>query len=352
MEPEMTTTGRSLKDCVMGRIETEAISPRPRLFYTSRELAVWSLWIASIVIGAFAVAVVSFVLTHHEYALYEATHENFGTFLLEALPYVWFVTFAAMAVAAVYNLKHTKHGYRYPLWQIFGSSMVLSLAGGSVLHLFGFGYTIDHVLGRQVPMYMSEEKRDMQMWENPEEGRLLGSVMKQIEPPETMMTFTDSKGNDWKLDVRDLTGDEQMLLSEHKQVRLVGVVTDPKNRTFYSCGVFPWLLDKPASKADFEAVRKSFEAKMHRLEEKAESLVSSSTEVDEKNGSESPCGQIKPARRVRAEFQQQTTVTEPSTVEGEHTVIIREEHTEASVITTDDREGGGHAQERGGRGVE
>jgi hypothetical protein len=311
MEHEQTTINRSLKDCVMGRIESEAILPRPKLFYTTRELFVWSLWTLSIVIGAFAVAVVSFVLTHHEYALYEATHENFATFMFEALPYLWLVTFAAMAAVAVYNIKHTKHGYRYPLWQIFGSSVVLSLAGGSVLHLFGFGYTIDHMLGRQLPMYMSEEKRDTEMWENPNEGRLIGSVTKPLAPPETLLSFTDSKGNDWKLDVNELSESERTLLTDQKKVRLVGVISDDKARVFYSCGVFPWLLDRAASRGDFEAVRKSFEMKMHSFEEKAESLISSSSAADEQSGEESPCDQIEPVHRMGVGVKHQMPVKRP-----------------------------------------
>jgi hypothetical protein len=142
----------SCRESVMNRIVGEHISPHSKLFFQSREFAVWSLWVTSIVIGALAVAVTSFVLTHHEYALYEATHDNFLTFFIGALPYLWIITFGIMAFVAVYNLRHTKHGYRYPVWQIFLSSFVLSIAGGSVLQVFGMGYSVDHMLGRQMPM--------------------------------------------------------------------------------------------------------------------------------------------------------------------------------------------------------
>ena len=139
MTEESQKTEESCKDKVFSRIQGEAISPRSKLVFQSREFAVWALWTLSIVVGAFSVAVVGFVLTHHEYALYEATHENFATFIVEALPYMWILTFGLMAAVAIFNLRHTKHGYRYPLWQVFGSSVVLSLVGGGVLHVFGFG---------------------------------------------------------------------------------------------------------------------------------------------------------------------------------------------------------------------
>jgi len=301
MEQESTTNERSLKDTVMNRIECGAVSPRSKLFYTTRECTVWALWLLSVLIGAFAVAVVTFVVTHHEYALYEATHENFATFMVEALPYLWLITFGVMAAVAVYNLKHTKHGYRYQLWQVFGSSLVLSLVGGSVLHLFGFGYTVDHVLGREMPMYMSEEERDTTVWNNPMEGRLLGSAVRPIEPPEVLMTFADASGNEWKLNVEELSPNERTLLGTRQKVRLIGVVSDNDNSIFYSCGVFPWILDKSPSRQEFMSTRKDFEDRIHAYEERFEK-VAHLEDGDERGSAqykESPCHEMAPLRRMK-----------------------------------------------------
>lgn len=291
----------SCKDSVMSRISGEHISPHSKLFFQSREFAVWALWIGSIVIGALALAVTSFVLTHHEYALYEATHENFLTFFVGALPYLWILTFGIMASVAVYNLRHTKHGYRYPLWQIFLSSLVLSIAGGSVLHAFGLGYSVDHMLGRQMSMYMSEEKMETNLWQNPQDGRLIGQVTKQIVPPATMVVFTDVDGIDWMLDTSDLSENEQSLLQNEKRIRLIGEISTINEKIFHSCGAFPWLLDKPESREDFQAARKSFEQKIQGYEEQIEKLANTkdgdSLDTNPEKA-ESPCKHIAPVRRM------------------------------------------------------
>jgi hypothetical protein len=207
---------------------------------------------------------------HHQYAFYEATHQNFYTFLIEALPYLWISTFALMAGVAVYNLRHTKHGYRYPLWQIFGSSVVLSLAGGAVLHLFGFGFAVDHMLGKQMPMYASQDKLERRMWQNPEDGRLIGKVTESVVPPAVTATFEDVEGRLWQLDLSELEENERELLLEQGQVKIIGLASKETPNLFHSCGAFPWLLDRPASRADFEATREAFEMKMHRFEEEVE----------------------------------------------------------------------------------
>jgi hypothetical protein len=242
-----------------------------------------------------------FVFNHHQYALYEATHENFVTFMIGALPYLWFLTFGAMAYLAVYNIRHTKHGYRYPLWQIFFSSFALSVVGGAVLHEFGMGYSVDHLLGARMPMYESEEKLETQIWQNPQEGRLLGRVTTNIEPPASTAEFTDVDGEAWKLDVTDLTKKEQELLQHEKHVKLIGVVPNIEERVFHSCGAFPWLLDKPMSRADFKAAREAFEMKIHsyeeRIEEKTKRVDSDNLDdkVEQKDG---PCRDIAPVKRM------------------------------------------------------
>lgn len=296
MIEELPTIEQSCKDKVFSRIQGEAISPRSKLLFQGREFAVWALWVLSVVVGAFSVAVVGFVLTHHEYALYEATHENFTTFIVEALPYLWIVTFGIMGAVAIYNLRHTKHGYRYPLWQVFGSSVLLSLVGGGVLHVFGFGYSVDHMLGRQMPMYISQEKMESQMWQNPEDGRLLGRVTKQMQPPSTLVTFTDINGHEWKIDTIELSDDERDLLFDKNEIKLIGQISPDDAGLFHSCGAFKWLLDKPVSREDFEAARQVFELKMHIFEARAEKL-SRHEDVDSEE-EDTQCGKMAPMERL------------------------------------------------------
>lgn len=278
----------------MQRIEGEQICPRPRSFYTQKEAVVWGLWGISIILGALSVAVMAFTLMHNQYALYEATHENFTTFLMEVLPYVWIVAFLLMAGVAVYNLRHTKHGYRYSISQILLSSVVLSVAGGGVLHFLGFGYIVDHNLGKQMPLYVSQEKMEAHMWQMPEDGRLIGKVTKPIQPPSTLLTFTDVVGKEWLLDISELSAEERTLLTEKREVRLIGAVSEADAGVFHSCGVFPWLLDRAPSREDFEATRRAFELKMYSYEEKAERVANLEEEVEE----EGVCGESAPVRRM------------------------------------------------------
>ena len=297
MEPHVTTE-RSCKDSVMHRIEGEGILPRPKSYFTMHEATVWGLWGFSIIIGALAVAVMLFAFMHHQFAFYEATHESFVTFLVDALPYLWISAFGLMAVVAVYNLRHTKHGYRYPVWQIVVSSLVLSVAGGTALHVLGFGYVVDHALGQGLSQYPSQERLESRLWQNPDQGRLLGRVTTQMQPPSLLTTFTDVNGLKWMLDTSELSEEEQELLFSQKNVKLVGLISENDAFLFHTCGAFPWLLDREATREEFQAAREAFEHKMRGYEGRDLLPIFNFREGSTAAAPDSRCGDIIPVRRM------------------------------------------------------
>lgn len=289
----------SCKGDVMSRIECERICPRSRTFFRTRECLVWSLWLVSVVVGALAFAVMFFVVTNRQYGLYEATHDNFFTFMVDALPFLWIIIFGLMICVSVYNIRHTKSGYKYPLWQILASSMILSLAGGASLQIFGLGHSADHMLGERMPIYSSQEKIELKMWQNPESGRILGRFGKPLPPPSTLVSFTDVSGQEWQVHINELSEDERGFFESEETVRLIGQVSDENETVFYSCGAFPWVFDKPMSRNDLNATREAFMIKVQGFKEKAEhAALKAELKLDEDEASESPCLEIDPVKRL------------------------------------------------------
>ncbi len=229
-----------LKAEVLKRISTEKICPRSRLFFRSRECFVWSLWFITVLVGAVAVAIVLFSVSSHRLAVYEVTHDTFGAFVMEAIPFLWLSVFGVMVFAAIYNLRHTRGGYRYPLWQIFGSSVVFSLVFGSIFHVAGVGSMIDHQLGNRVVFYSSETKREQRLWQQPERGRLVGSFMLPGQGDEqNNLFFTDITNRVWVLNTVELHTDDVNFLARGQVVRLFGEIITVEPAHFYVCGVLP-----------------------------------------------------------------------------------------------------------------
>lgn len=223
------TQQNNLKDIILGKIESE--SPTSKMVFFTRECLVWSLWAIATLFGAVAVAVMLFVGSHQMYAVYEATHESWYAFLLEFLPFLWLGTFTLMTVVAIYNIQHTKRAYKYPVWQIVASSLVVSLVGGVLLQFFGFGYVVDYQLGEQMAAYRSLEQQEQSLWQRPEEGRMIGFLTKDA-------TLIDETGVEWAIETSNLLPDELNELQSGKLVRLVGTTS---NEVFVACAVFPLI---------------------------------------------------------------------------------------------------------------
>ncbi len=248
---------------VLERIQAENLAPRPRYTFVVRECALWLLWGLTVLLGAAALAVMLYVGMNATYALYEVTHRNFVTFVFTVLPYVWLVLLALMAYFSVYELRHTKRGYKYSALQLVGSSFCLSLVGGMLFHSAGFGYFLDQTLGKQIAHYMSMEKMELKMWQMPASGRLVGMVVPRPEvmSRDAVLQFEDKDGMNWKLSSTELTPYEMELLSTKSRVRLLGTSTAPE--VFHICAVFPWMFEKAMGRADMERERGLFEERIN-----------------------------------------------------------------------------------------
>lgn len=290
---------KCLKSSVLSRIESDHMCPKSRLFFRSRECFVWFLWLFSVLFGALAVAVTLFVVMNHQYALYEATHDNLFTFVVEVLPYLWLIIFGLMTLVAIYNLRHTARGYRYPVSVILVSSVVLSLAGGAALQLFGLGYSVDHILGKSMKMYVSQEKLEERIWQMPSEGRLMGIKLPSTPGSTSTIVFKDLEGIEWYVSVGELEPYDNELLARQELVKLLGRVIDESSRQFHACGVFPQMVGKDMTMDKMSQERQRFVERVYRLADKRKDINTYSEGSDWSDISLSPgsiCATIKPVR--------------------------------------------------------
>lgn len=245
---ENTSKKTELKTRVLDRIEQEDLNPRSSFYFKCHELTVWVLWVLSVLIGALAIAVSLFAITYQKYAFYEATHENLITFMVEALPYLWFVILVFMILLAVFNVRNTKKGYRYPLWQIVISSLVFSFVGGYAMHFAGMGFMIDQKLGEYIAMYQSQEKMESRLWQNPGEGRLVGFLaLTENTSGDEKIIFKDIKNTKWEVNVTNLQEDDFIILNSGKKMKVLGQVLSFTPPRFHACGVLPWMFEKNMS---------------------------------------------------------------------------------------------------------
>lgn len=256
----METDYKNLKDEIISEINDKRIVPLSSMVFISYEVLVWSLWVCLVIISSTAVAVALSVATYHQYALYELTHDNFLTFIVDALPLLWLLIIVAMTALAMFDLKHTKHGYRYSLLSVFGGSVVISLLGGLLLHLVGFGFTVDNSLGRVVAVYQTQGDIEQNIWQQPAKGRLVGSIINEDDS----VAFADVSGQKWQLNLTELSEDDLEVLNSKQKVRLIGLLVDRNPPRFHACGAFPWVYDLEHSASELHELKSAIKSRIER----------------------------------------------------------------------------------------
>lgn len=255
---------QNFKDQILQKIEADSLSPKSRWVFNLQEFLVWTFLVLLVVISAIAVSVTVSAALYGNYALYQATHLSFVSFFLEILPYLWLIVFGLMVLLSIYNVRHTKTGYRYALWKIIGGTLLLSVITGGLLHILGIGFAVDQHLGRMSADYPSQEKNELRFWQNPEAGRLV-VLSPEVELDHSgfdVLIVRDIKGKLWRTNINSLGQGDLRLLSSGKQVRLVGQQIDSKGADFYACTVFPWVFEYQYSRQE---LRELHEATMKKL---------------------------------------------------------------------------------------
>lgn len=277
-----------LKLVVLSRLEGEKVSPTAKLWFVLVNYSAWVLWLLATFVGAVAVAVTLFVVSYQHYSLYELTHDNFFTFIKDVLPFLWFLILTVMIIFAVYNIRNTRRGYRYPLWQVLGSSLILSFAGGAVLHMIGVGFNFDKWLGGTISSYNSQQKIEERIWQSPKEGRLIGKFIKYEEYFPYNPIFLDIQGTEWRINTTDLYEEERRNLKMGESVRMIGQVLEVDPPSFHACGVFSRLYEFNHTGNELKKHRDSIKESMIHFYDNEDTVIDSS-----------PCADIAPVQRLR-----------------------------------------------------
>lgn len=291
---------------ILDTIEREAICPRSRYFFLCYNSVLWLAWVGSIALGAISIAVINTGVMHGMYGLFEATHDSWLGLTLVLVPYVWIPVFVLLVVMAQVNLRHTSTGYRYPVWQVVGSSVVLSIFFGIVLYWLGLGHAVDRMVGATMPMYPSQERIEEKLWQQPSAGRLVG-MYEGERISDTVVRFMDATGATWQLETADLAASDLAILETGERVRVLGVLKPEQFAHFHACGVFPWLVGLPMPLAALNEEREAFLERVYEHRRVAiERLATLEAETYGQNGEKPPmgdCAETAAAKRIEVMYQ-------------------------------------------------
>ncbi|MFA5024762.1 MAG: hypothetical protein WC523_07495 [Patescibacteria group bacterium] len=182
------------------KIKEANISPKPRWYFLLKNYVIWAAGILALLVGAVAVSVIIYLWRYNGWETRVETHKSLWEFFLLTLPYFWIIFLGIFIFILYYNLKHTKKGYRYPVYLIAIFSVLASMVLGSLFYFLGVGQKIDDILGERAPLYGTVLNRQMAFWFNPQEGRLVGIIAGDVV--DNNFYLIDPAGNVWQVSGR------------------------------------------------------------------------------------------------------------------------------------------------------
>jgi hypothetical protein len=187
-------------DTILNTIKEQHITPRPRWFFVLKWSAIWTLLFVTFLVGSLASSAMLFMLTNADWQTYAFLNRSPLAHAIAILPYFWILLVTASVAVVYYNLRQTRHGYRYASYLVIGGSVVASIAVGAILNASGVGLSLDRTFARSVPFYTSFVERNQEIWSRPETGFMAGRIV-SINGPESLI-------------VQDLRGDTLLVRPE------------------------------------------------------------------------------------------------------------------------------------------
>jgi hypothetical protein len=153
---------------------------------------------------------------------------------------------------------------------------------------------------------MSQEKIERQLWQQPQDGRLIGRQVAVTVATSSVIVFEDAAGKRWRIQVQELLPADLTLLASGKSVRMLGEPMNMDAYIFHACGVFPWMMHRDVTMRQMSEQRESFLDRVDRLAQRTkqsigalESEVFVSTNIIDANAMPI-CANIAAMRRVSA----------------------------------------------------
>ena len=233
-----------IADKVIGLIEQEQVTPRPRWQFVLKEKALWCAAVLALVLAAAASGVAVFAFANSGFELYRVTHTGFLPFLLDALPLLWMAVFIAAIFIAYENVRHTGRGYRYSFVLLIVGGTVIALAGGAAVYVSGFGSEVEQRFGSRIPLHRPTIEQQKQLWNQPERGLLAGEII-EVSKDFSLVTIKSFNGEVWRVNGEDLRIRDCQALIQSKEIRFVGLPvkrTEANGETsvFHACFAIPW----------------------------------------------------------------------------------------------------------------
>ncbi len=220
---------------LLEKIQAEKIPQKSHWQFVLKNIFFWAIFIFSIIIGALSFSVILFAFNQTDFDLLSNVPNSGIELFLGLLPFFWIFSCIVFFLVSIFVIRHTKTGYRYSSFLIFGSSIILSIILGTTLFFINGAEKMERIFSENVPVYKSFEEKKISRWSRPEDGFLAGKV---IEKGEDIIIIEDWDNKKWEVDFENAVVRGKLLLEKNEEIKMIGKISG--DNIFIATQIGPW----------------------------------------------------------------------------------------------------------------
>lgn len=220
------TLDKNFGEELLHKIKDEKLQPKPRWQFLLKNYVVWGIGALALFLGSVSMSLIFYMSRYTDPGLYNRAGGKPWEILFLVIPFFWIICLALFIFVVLYNIKHTKKGYRYSLSVMLAGIIGASVVIGAILYAVGFGEKVDDELGRRVPFYDHVINPHVDFWSRPANGRLTGMVISQVNDNEYVLIDRDR--NEWNIIISNLEPHSKAGIKIGKPTRLLGKIEAEK----------------------------------------------------------------------------------------------------------------------------
>lgn len=220
---------------ILERIRKEEIRPTPMWKVLFKRLLVWVIIAFAICFGAISFSVILYVIQQTDFDLLSHLDHSRLELVLALMPFIWVIFLVLFVLLSALGMRNIPKGYKHSLLKIFGITTLLSIVFGALICVAGGGQYIEQTFESKIGIYRGVEQRKIEMWSNPDQGRLSGEI---ISVAQNSCTMRDHQKADWTIEFQDafVAGRVQLVVGE--RIKMIGEVKS--EQVFTASEIKPW----------------------------------------------------------------------------------------------------------------
>lgn len=210
----------TLQKQILEKIRTQGVKPLNKGFFRIRDYTLWTIVAVCSVALALGAGMIILMLKSIDHGLFSRLGLSLIEEFLYSVPTFWILATVVVAIAAYFNLRHTRRGYRISGKQFAIYAAIVALVLGSIIYALDISKYIDKA-AHSIPLYSTMVPFDTNTWFEPDRGLLSGAV--KIKTSDNSFTLRDENFDLWTISgtgVVVLPADFQFQSGDH--VKIIG----------------------------------------------------------------------------------------------------------------------------------